>query len=599
MGIRRYTAIADNTITNAYEANLVTKGTGSNMGAADSLAVFTIYGQESGSSTGQSREISRMLLQFPVTSTAGISADRTAGKIPASGSVNFYLKMFNAEHPFTLARDFTLRVNPVSSSWQEGYGLDMEEYKDVTYNGTGSNWIRAGGPSVAASASITITDYDSLASAVVVTLTPLQGAAITFTEGTDWDAEESNAQTATNLATAIDDNANYAASGSGASVIITAKGVSSAGTFGNSDIIALTSDANWSEVGFAGGSGLGRWTTYGGDYLDAREVTAPFREGWENLEVDVTKFVESWIIGDSAGHYDDHGVGVRLTATQESASLSYYTKKFFARSSQFFFKRPVIEARWDSRKDDKRGSFYYSSSLAPTSKNLSTLYMYNYVDGVLANIPAVGTNNILVSLYSGSSAPTGSALLLYNSGYNITGGHVSTGIYSASMGITASSTPLTKLFDVWHSSSVQYFTSSFAPKVRAAFNNAPTFEYVTAVKNLKPTYATTEESRFRFFIRDKDWNPNIYTIATTNIPNKTLVSASYQIIRLTDELAVIPYGTGSDYSTYLSLDVSGNYFDLDMSLLEKDYSYGIKLAYYNPSIQGWIEQSEMFRFRVE
>jgi len=279
--------------------------------------------------------------------------------------------------------------------------------------------------------------------------------------------------------------------------------------------------------------------------------------------------------------------------------LSYYTKKFFARSSQFFFKRPVIEARWDSRKDDKRGSFYYSSSLAPTSKNLSTLYMYNYVDGVLANIPAVGTNNILVSLYSGSSAPTGSTLLLYNSGYNITGGHVSTGIYSASMGITASSTPLTKLFDVWHSSSVQYFTSSFAPKVRAAFNNAPTFEYVTAVKNLKPIYGTTEESRFRFFIRDKDWNPNIYTIATTNIPNKTLVSASYQIIRLTDELPVIPYGTGSDYSTYLSLDVSGNYFDLDMSLLEKDYSYGIKLAYYNPSIQGWIEQSEMFRFRVE
>ena len=40
MSILRYTASADNTITNAYEANLVTRGSGSNMGYADSLEVF-------------------------------------------------------------------------------------------------------------------------------------------------------------------------------------------------------------------------------------------------------------------------------------------------------------------------------------------------------------------------------------------------------------------------------------------------------------------------------------------------------------------------------------------------------------------------------
>ena len=112
MAILRYTASADNTITNAYEANLVTRGTGSNMGYADSLEVFSIYGQESGS-TGQSQELSRILIQFPVSS---ISGDRTAGTIPASGSVSFYLKMYNAEHPFTLPQDFNLIVAPISQA---------------------------------------------------------------------------------------------------------------------------------------------------------------------------------------------------------------------------------------------------------------------------------------------------------------------------------------------------------------------------------------------------------------------------------------------------------------------------------------------------
>ena len=135
MAILRYTASADNTITNAFEANLVTRGTGSNMGYADSLEVFSIYGQESGSN-GQSQELSRILIQFPVDR---ISSDRTAGTIPASGSVSFYLKMFNAEHPFTLPQDFNLVVAPISQSWVEGSGLDMDEYQDI---GT-SNWLKA------------------------------------------------------------------------------------------------------------------------------------------------------------------------------------------------------------------------------------------------------------------------------------------------------------------------------------------------------------------------------------------------------------------------------------------------------------------------
>ena len=85
---------------------------------------------------------------------------------------------------------------------------------------------------------------------------------------------------------------------------------------------------------------------------------------------------------------------------------------FFARGSQFFHKRPVIEARWDSSKKDNRGDFYLSSSLVPASDNLMNLYLYNVVRGQLTNIPVVDTGDILVSIYSGSTEPAGNKLSL-------------------------------------------------------------------------------------------------------------------------------------------------------------------------------------------
>ena len=136
---------------------------------------------------------------------------------------------------------------------------------------------------------------------------------------------------------------------------------------------------------------------------------------------------------------------------------SYYVKRFFARGTQYYYNRPLIEARWDSTKRDDRGGFYYSSSLGLAEDNVNTLYLYNYVRGRLRNIPAIGTTgSIMVSLYSGSSgntAPSGSKLILYNSKYAITGGYVETGVYSASLGLTASTDPIRTLYDVWWSGS--------------------------------------------------------------------------------------------------------------------------------------------------
>ena len=141
MAIKRYIADADNTITNAFMDDLITRGTGSNMGASDVLEVFSIYGQGSGSvGEGASAELSRILIKFPV---GNISEDRTNSLVPASGSVNFYLKMHNARHSQTTPRNFDLDVLAVSKAWQEGTGLDMDNYTDLTHENIGSNWMSA------------------------------------------------------------------------------------------------------------------------------------------------------------------------------------------------------------------------------------------------------------------------------------------------------------------------------------------------------------------------------------------------------------------------------------------------------------------------
>ena len=468
MAIKRYKATADNTIANGYQENLDTRATGSNMGQADVSEVYSIYGR----ATTSSSELSRIITQFDTTT---IASDRTAGTIPASGKVNFYLRLYNAETSKTVPRDFKLVVEAISRAWTEGDGLDLENYKDLGV----SNWVSAS-----------------------------QGVA---------------------------------------------------------------------------------WTTAGGDYHATPTFEQSFETGLEDLDLDITSLVEQWI----AGSKTNYGVGVRLTSSVESATTSYYTKRFFARGTQYFFKKPVIEARWNSSLQDDRGDFYMSSSLAPAADNLNTLYLYNYVRGQLTNIPAVGTGEIFVDLYE----TIGSTALTQEIRTPATGGFVSTGIYSCSVCLTGT---YSTLRDVWHTGGVEYFTGSISPESFAATSvSNGNVRYVTNIKNLRSKYFSEEEARFNVYVRNKNWSPTIYTVASTEIENTIIPSASYRVYRVLDGLSVIPHGTGSDLHTILSYDVSGNYFNLDMSLLEPGYEYGIKLAFYDSQRQSWIEQDQKFLFRVE
>tara|TARA_R110000824_G_scaffold10089_1_gene44809 strand:- start:5899 stop:7527 length:1629 start_codon:yes stop_codon:yes gene_type:complete len=538
MPIKHYTASADNTITNAYKVSSYgttttnTRGTGSNTGVADVVEIFSSYG----AFTSGSQELSRILLNFPV---ATISSDRAAGKIPVSGSVNFFMRLANAKHSHTVPEDFTLVILPAAQSWQEGTGLDLVGHQDETKGIPGSNWMSASNT------------------------TPWTGS-------------------------------------------------------------------NYTTLDSVGGS----YRTGSSD----PQFKQTFKTGLEDLEVDVTPLVEHWI----AGTIGSYGVGVHLTSSQEAsasndggvysgsvlpitggATYSYYTKRFFARTTEFFYRRPHIEARWDDTTRDDRGSLYYSSSLAPAVDNLNTIYLYNYVRGRLRNIPDLGTHNrVYVSIFSGStdnSEPSGAALILVadNSGHVrsaaptiVTGGLVSTGIYSASFAVTAAATAVKTLYDIWFtgsdvtvaassSTATRYSTGSIAPNTLVGGGAARDPVYYINITNLKNRYNVNENARFNLYIRNKYWNPTIYTKANSSVSTTNIVSASYSIIRLMDAFVALPHGTGSILSTGLSYDVSGNYFDLDMSVLEAGYGYGIKFAFYDPELTSWIEQDRIFKFRVE
>ena len=499
MGLKRYVADKDTTITNAYKPNLILRGTGSNMGLSDVTEVFEIYGQ----ATTSSVEKSRALYQFPTTT---ISTDRTAGTIPASGSVNFYLRLFNARHASTTPQSAVYKIAALTRSWDEGDGLSMDAYKDTGY-------------------------------------------------------------------------------------------------------------ANW-EYALTASTGIEGWSTEGGDYYSSSSGSySVTSSAGEDIEVDITPLVEQWLSSSIFGEISNNGVIVKLSGTFEDGSKkrSYYTKKFFARGTEFFFKKPVIEARWDSSYKDNRGNFYYSSSLVNADNNLNTLFLYNYVNGQLTNIPTLLHSDIYVRLYSGSSdntTPSTQVLTLPIGGgiaagstsdalTYVTGGLYKTGIYTASMAVTSSTANLSTIFDVWVSGSNEYFTGSFTPVKRAAAQTNTPARYVVNLTNLKSAYTQDENPRLRLFVRKRNQNVNVYTTFNQDVQNNIIEDVYYKVQRVYDNFEPVPYGTGSTVNDYtrLSYDVSGSYFDFDMSLLQTGYMYGFKFAFYLAG--DYKEQNEIFKFRVE
>jgi hypothetical protein len=636
MSILRYTASVDTTITNAFEENLSTRGTGSNMGSSDILETFSIYQQ----ATSASVELSRILIKFPISQ---MQTDRTGSVLPASGSVTWKLKLYNAKHVETVPRTFTLQATAVSASWQEGTGLDMEGYTDLTNDEEGSNWINANDSFVSASATLTaLSKTAGEANTRKLTVADSSGNSVEFTIDNSTststatviafaNANSNATQFATNIVSSINlakaaSALNVTASSDSASMTLTqtAKGLA-----GNSaaDIsgTAITDSVLTVVNQFSGGDG--QWSSIGGDYntTEGYVKTQDFDTGLEDLEIDVSAIVEKWLL--SSSPWPNYGFGIRLTDAYEGyfsssngldtateihntsgAEKSYYTKKFFGRNTEFFFKRPVLEAQFNDTKKDDRSNFILSSSALPAADNLNKLYLYNYVRGRLVDIGGdADAQPILKLYYSSGSVPEGAPRNFHRGSDNneqnsISATRESKGVFYVEIAATSSvvTTTYPYLVDVWSTpSSVEFFTgSAFTPKAHAPYQAKSDKTYVMTMTNLKTEYKSDQTARLRVYAREKNWSPNIYTTANATPENLIITSGSYRVLRIADDLEVLSYGTGSVKYSELSHDVSGNYLDMDMSLLEAGYQYGFKFSVYDDFTQTYVEQPYMFKFRV-
>lgn len=651
--IRIYTASADNTIVNSFRSNLSIRATGSNAGQADILEVYSVYGRESTSS----QELSRALIQFPIDQ---IKNDRTHNRIPASGSVKFFLNLYNAEHSMAVPRNMKLVVNPLYNSWQEGAGLDLEGYRDLTRGNEGSNWMkRANTPGVAEIRTFTFTSDDKTKYAA--------GSGVNYVKlyngtgpddttrfnvwfrasGGDAAPTADGTEVVVNISDGSDDTAaefaekfklavdaltdNFDAERNGAVVTVTNKALGPSthanlqGVLGNIDIAITqkgTQETPWHSVS-GGGDFLSSSTTP--DIYADYHYTQLFESGLEDLNMNITALVERWIEGPGgggdAGGIANYGMGIKLTSSQEAlnyssqvkassapsvqnipdgATTSYYTKRFFARGTEFFFKRPRIHAVWDSSRRDQRGQFHISSSLA-SGENINDIYFYNYVRGRLRSIPS--SDSLTVSIYSSSAGlPTSTRLRIKNAtkpgvyADSVTATEVETGVYKARLQVVDK---LTTLHDVWSLGTEQVHTGTILTTALDTAVHAREPSYRLSITNLQNSYTPKQVARFNLYVREKNWNPTIYTKAIASAPTISIPTASYRVVREYDNLEAVPHDTGSGLlGTGLSYDISGNYFDFDMSMLEPDYEYCFKFAFYDEELDSWQEQNESFKFRV-
>ena len=614
MTIKKVHSSKDTTITNAYKSNLSDTGKLSNMGKSDILELFSIFGQTSSSSI----EKTRMLIQFEVSK---IKTLRDNGDIPPSGSVKFILKMHNAEHNQTAPEDFYIKTSPVLRSWDEGYGLDMEGYVDkgecnwlsssvlTPWANEGSDFMNPDYLSVDSHEKIYhFKDSEQNLEVDITSIVEewLSNLASTGTKATTT-VTFSN-QPSNNQEIEIRDYAHYNSKYTFSSLYAQQLRTGSDGTCQ----VKIEASKEATIVNFV----EALKTMHGSGSVNRITVNYPADSSIVQLTQSQsgisgnTKIVSNLSNVTSPSFTGgtkiiDNGLALALSGSYEDGSLkrSFYTKKFFARSSEFELKRPSIEIRWDSSLKDDRSRIKFSTPSLPASENLYTIAFYNYPKGRLEELPGLDASNTLsVQFYQ----QLGGSPLTLPAGGDVqdpataaTAHRHDRGIYKSS--VSFNNQAVTGVYDVWFTGSgagrIEFHTGSMI-NISNHTNSSylQNSDFIVKVKNLKPEYSTDEVARLRVYSRDKNTKANIYTVATSESPVHIVENMYYSIKRAADSFVVIPYSTGSVEYSKLSYDSSGSYFDLDMSLMQRDRGYEISFLYKDGNL--YRKLKEVFKFRV-
>lgn len=189
--------------------------------------------------------------------------------------------------------------------------------------------------------------------------------------------------------------------------------------------VVSTAPSNWVEsrtlTTWSGGNGV-----YSGSPSGITIATQHFDQGNENLEVDITDYVNGLLTGDT-----NYGLGIAYTrALEETPTSDLQYVGFFSRFTQTIY-QPYVETRYNKHITDARSNFY-------TDVN-NRLYLYVNIANNPTNLDSLPTckiydnNDVLFSSYT-STAVT----------------HVTKGVYSIDIKVPDNgSNNCTIYSDVW------------------------------------------------------------------------------------------------------------------------------------------------------
>lgn len=121
----------DTAITNSQVDRVMM--TGSNVGASEILDLFKRAGISGTIGVASTSSLSRILMQFDLADFTSFT-----GSYGAFSSVSYYLKLKHATTRETLPASFDIDIYPLTVPWDEGKGIDTDEFLDSGY----ANWVK-------------------------------------------------------------------------------------------------------------------------------------------------------------------------------------------------------------------------------------------------------------------------------------------------------------------------------------------------------------------------------------------------------------------------------------------------------------------------
>lgn len=311
------------------------------------------------------------------------------------------------------------------------------------------------------------------------------------------------------------------------------------------------SSSNWftSQTGINWVNGPG---VYSGSPTSITIATQHFDKGNENIEMDITPFINGVITGDTS-----YGLGIAYaTGFEQLSTEALQYVGFFTHETQTFYE-PFIETTYFNHINDNRNNFYLDKP--------NKLYLYVNLGGNPTNldsIPSVNVydqNNVLFSAYTSSGVT-----------------HVTKGVYSIDITVpTTSTNNCTMYTDIWSGITIGGVTR---PEIELNFAIKDSLQY--------------------YNIGNNDTLPKKVAITVSGVQNKEKITDKE--VRKIIVSALIPYTInqteeidGLEYRLYVKegrnqltvidyqpVEIANNYsyFLLDtMSLLPNTYYLDVKV----------------------